>query len=104
MTAKHTAGVALRYKIYSRDNYTCQYCFHKLPLTPNRAKTKEKERKTLEHIIPQSFGGKATEENLILACARCNTLRGNMTIYPDGSHPDIQKYLMEIRTYIQSRL
>ena len=31
---------------------------------------------TLDHIIPQAAGGPTTEENLWLACRRCNEFKG----------------------------
>ena len=34
---------------------------------------------SLEHIIPQAAGGPTTEENLWLACCRCNEFKGAQT-------------------------
>jgi hypothetical protein len=34
---------------------------------------------TLDHIIPQAAGGLTTEENLWLACRRCNEFKGGQT-------------------------
>ncbi|NQY13855.1 MAG: HNH endonuclease [Henriciella sp.] len=36
-----------------------------------------KQRATYDHIIPRSKGGKDTAENLQLAHARCNKIKGN---------------------------
>jgi 5-methylcytosine-specific restriction endonuclease McrA len=36
-----------------------------------------KQRATFDHIIPRSKGGKDTVENLQLAHARCNKIKGN---------------------------
>ncbi len=55
--------------IYLRDNYTCQYC-GKVG-TPNEL--------TLDHILPQSRGGKSVWENLVTCCKKCNTLKGDQT-------------------------
>ncbi len=52
--------------IYKRDNYTCAYCG-------------ARENLTLDHIIPSSRGGEHTWENLVTACGKCNTLKGNRT-------------------------
>lgn len=52
--------------IYKRDGYTCAYCG-------------AKENLTIDHIMPSSRGGEDTWENLITACGKCNTLKGNKT-------------------------
>lgn len=56
-----------RRNIYTRDEYTCQYCGKK----PGR------EKLTIDHIIPKSRGGESVWENVILACSTCNTRKGN---------------------------
>lgn len=61
------------------QNHRCCYCGHRmgdvirrlLPFIPSNTATKE-------HIIPRSWGGETTRENLAAACAQCNCLRGNM--------------------------
>jgi len=52
--------------IYKRDGYTCAYCG-------------AKERLTIDHIHPTSRGGQDTWENLVTACCKCNSLKGNRT-------------------------
>lgn len=52
--------------IYKRDGYTCAYCG-------------AKENLTLDHVLPSSRGGEDTWENLVTACNKCNTLKGNKT-------------------------
>jgi len=50
-----------------RDSHTCQYC-------------KNKSKKlTIEHVIPQSRGGKTNFENCVIACEACNSKKGNKT-------------------------
>jgi 5-methylcytosine-specific restriction endonuclease McrA len=56
-----------RRNIYVRDNYTCQYCGCVPP----------KDELTIDHVIPRSRGGKSTWENVVLACMKCNTRKGN---------------------------
>jgi len=46
--------------ILNRDNHTCQYCGSK------------KERLIIEHIIPLTKGGVASNGNLVAACQSCN--------------------------------
>ena len=55
--------------IYLRDNFTCQYC----------GKTTTPHELTLDHILPQSRGGKSVWENLITSCQSCNTKKGDLT-------------------------
>lgn len=55
---------ALRDLVMERDEYTCQEC-------------SATEDLSLDHIIPFSFGGPDTEENLRVLCRRCNSSRGN---------------------------
>jgi 5-methylcytosine-specific restriction endonuclease McrA len=48
--------------IFLRDEYVCQYCGAKC----NDATA------TLDHVLPQSLGGKTTWENSATACKPCN--------------------------------
>jgi 5-methylcytosine-specific restriction endonuclease McrA len=48
--------------IFLRDEYTCQYCG--CEVTEPHA--------TLDHVLPQSLGGKTTWENSTTACKPCN--------------------------------
>jgi 5-methylcytosine-specific restriction endonuclease McrA len=53
--------------VFLRDNYTCAYCGDKL----------EKNKCTLDHVVPASHGGKTTFENTVCACGPCNANKGN---------------------------
>ena len=58
-------GVALtRQNVFKRDNNECQYCGSKKDLT-------------VDHVIPKAKGGKTVWKNLVTACKRCNTLKGD---------------------------
>lgn len=57
--------------IYRRDNNTCQYCGSTRNLT-------------IDHLVPRCRGGKDLWENLLLACSRCNTLKGHKTLEQSG--------------------
>ncbi|WP_345268156.1 HNH endonuclease [Nibrella viscosa] len=60
-------GVMLtRQNIFKRDNHRCQYCG-------------TTEDLTLDHVIPKSKGGKTNWDNLLTACKRCNSRKGDFT-------------------------
>ena len=52
----------MTYNIYGK---TCMYC-HKNPAT------------TIDHRIPQDFGGPTITDNLYPTCSKCNNLKSNM--------------------------
>jgi len=55
-----------RQNVFKRDSHTCQYC-------------SKKEHLTLDHVVPKAKGGRSTWDNLITACSRCNTYKGDRT-------------------------
>lgn len=58
-------GVNLtRQNVFKRDAFECQYCGTKKDLT-------------LDHVTPRSKGGRSSWNNLVTACKRCNTRKGN---------------------------
>jgi 5-methylcytosine-specific restriction endonuclease McrA len=60
-------GIALsRHNIMKRDAYQCLYCGSTKNLT-------------LDHMIPKSRGGDSSWTNLVTACMRCNTRKGDRT-------------------------
>lgn len=59
-----------RRNIYLRDNFQCQYCGVK----------PSKEELTIDHVNPRSRGGISEWENVVLACQRCNSRKGNMLL------------------------
>ena len=58
-----------RRNIFIRDRNRCQYC----------GKVKPQRELNLDHVVPQSRGGKSTWENVVCACIPCNTKKGNRT-------------------------
>lgn len=70
-----------------RDRFTCQYCLKKLSPT----------QLTIDHVTPQSRGGKTTYTNCVISCWECNNkkdcktpLEANMKLH---SIPIIPKYI-----------
>ncbi len=58
-----------RINVFKRDEFFCQYCNDYL-----NSKTA-----TLDHIVPQSRGGKNTWENTVCSCEPCNRQKGDRT-------------------------
>ncbi|KAI9093637.1 hypothetical protein K1719_027086 [Acacia pycnantha] len=56
-----------RKNILYRDCYTCQYC-------------SSHENLTIDHVVPASLGGEWKWENLVTACAECNSRKGQKTL------------------------
>lgn len=63
-----------RRNVYTRDNYTCQYCA--VQLNPVDL--------TIDHVIPRSKGGKSTFENCVVACQTCNRRKADKTLKESG--------------------
>ncbi|GBG67468.1 hypothetical protein CBR_g603 [Chara braunii] len=72
--------IASRSNILLRDQYKCQYCG-------------ARENLTIDHVLATSRGGKWSWENLVTACQRCNTRKGDKT--PAEAGMKLQKQPME---------
>lgn len=84
-------GVQLtRQNVFKRDKYSCQYCGKNKDLT-------------LDHVVPRAKGGKSIWTNLVTACKRCNTVKGNSTPEEAGISlklkPFKPSYIMFIRDF-----
>ncbi len=56
-----------RKNILRRDRHICQYC------------GKNSKPMTVDHIIPKSYGGDDSWENLVTACLACNNRKADRT-------------------------
>ena len=65
---KYKDIILSRKNIFKRDNHLCQYC------------GKQVKPLTIDHIIPKKRGGKDTWENLVAACSKCNTRKGDHSL------------------------
>jgi HNH endonuclease len=74
-----TISIASRKRIRQRAQFLCEYC--------HSSEEASASLFTFDHLLPQSLGGDDTENNLGLACHRCNGRRYNFT---DGIDPDTQ--------------
>lgn len=57
---------SLRFEVFKRDSFTCQYCGRQTPQTILE----------IDHIIPKSKGGTDDINNLITSCFDCNRGKG----------------------------
>ena len=55
-----------RANIFARDMSTCQYCGNTFP----------KSELSLDHVIPRTYGGTSSWENVICCCFPCNRKKG----------------------------
>ena len=55
-----------RREVLRRDKYTCQYCGSMKHLT-------------LDHVMPRTKGGKHSWDNVVIACVKCNSKKGDRT-------------------------
>jgi 5-methylcytosine-specific restriction endonuclease McrA len=65
----------LRISVEQRAKGFCEYCLASSKFSPSHFE--------MEHILPESKGGKTTIENLALACRRCNGLKFTRTQFQD---------------------
>src|SRR5690606_38554140 len=79
-----------RQNIFKRDRSMCQYCG-------------AREHLTLDHVLPKSKGGKSNWDNLVTACQRCNSTKGDLTPEESGmplkQKPFRPTFLMFIRDF-----
>jgi len=70
-------GLKLRFKIFNRDGFACQYC----------GRSPRKDPSVIlhaDHIIPISKKGGNGEENMITACRECNLGKADTTVNLDS--------------------
>lgn len=60
--------------VFSRDNWTCQFCNVKLG----------QHDVTIDHIVPKSKGGATNWTNCVTACKNCNRKKGDKPLEKCG--------------------
>lgn len=58
-----------RRSLYRRDGGICMYCGERVAM----------HQMTMDHIVPESRGGRATWTNMVLSCKPCNNRKDNRT-------------------------
>lgn len=96
MAKRPSTGKRLRFEVFKRDGFTCQYCGAQPPdvvLVP-------------DHIEPLARGGSNTIENLITACEVCNQGKADLPLTTRQIRPDAdllfleaQQEILELRRY-----
>ena len=76
MAQRKSLGKKLRFNVFKRDAFTCQYCGSKPPSVVLE----------VDHIHPVSQGGDDSIDNLITACFDCNRGKssGLLSAVPQG--------------------
>lgn len=75
MAKRQGLSKKLRFEVFKRDSFTCQYCGAKAPDVLLHA----------DHIKPYSKGGKNSILNLVTACASCNGGKSNSLLSENQS-------------------
>lgn len=70
MSARKAIGKKLRFEVFKRDSFTCQYCGGKAPDVILH----------VDHISPVAKGGGNDILNLITSCQQCNLGKGPRTL------------------------
>ena len=75
MAARKPIGKKVRFEVFKRDSFTCQYCGAKSPDVVLH----------VDHINPVSKGGKNDILNLITACEGCNQGKSDRALDDDSA-------------------
>lgn len=94
--ARKSTGKRLRFSVFHRDQFTCQYCGAQPPAVVL----------VCDHITPVAKGGETTFENLITACETCNAGKADRALADRPVRPDadlmyleVQQEIAELRRY-----
>lgn len=81
-----TISKKLRFEVFKRDGFTCQYC----------GKSSPRVVLEIDHIIPIIEGGEDNSENLTTSCFDCNRGKGKNLLeeYKEGTDPTEQAILL----------
>jgi hypothetical protein len=100
MSARKKISKSLRFKIFHRDGFVCQYCGRRPPDIVLE----------LDHIHPHSQGGDDSEINLITSCDECNRGKSDRVLSRRAIRPDAdiqfleaQQEIAEARRFLQAQ-
>ena len=95
LDSKNDAGISdteMRETIRDANNMAlgiCAYCFKPFGETA-------KSKRTVDHVIPRTKGGRTVPENVVIACLSCNSKKGNRSTFSmlnDKIQPEPQREL-----------
>lgn len=94
---RKSTGKRLRFSVFQRDNFTCQYCGAQPPGV----------MLVCDHIEPVARGGETTIDNLITSCETCNQGKadrslGDRPVRPDADlmYLETQQEIAELKNYL----
>jgi 5-methylcytosine-specific restriction endonuclease McrA len=86
----YRAGVAFtKRNVLVRDGFRCAYCGG------------QRERLSIDHIIPKSRGGKTDFENCVAACRNCNLKKGGRTPSEAAMYLKVKAYQPTISEFLR---
>lgn len=84
MSKRKPLGKRVRFEVFKRDSFTCQYCGAKAPDAVLN----------VDHIVPVAKGGTNDIVNLVTSCQPCNSGKADRTL-DDSSAVERQRRQME---------
>lgn len=90
MARRKSTGKRLRFSVFHRDNFTCQYCGAQPPDVVL----------VCDHIAPVASGGETTLDNLITACESCNAGKSDRSLDNRPVRPDADLLFLEAQQEI----
>lgn len=84
---RHPLSKKLRFEVFKRDSFTCQYCGRKAPDVILH----------VDHITPVSKGGTNDLMNLVTACQECNSGKSNVELDDNSAVVKRQKQAEELQ-------
>lgn len=86
MTKRKQISKKIRFEVFKRDSFTCQYCGRSAPNVVLH----------IEHIQPVAKGGTNDLLNLLTACSDCNHGKGDRLLSDDSALVKQRKQLDEL--------
>jgi hypothetical protein len=91
---------SLRFEVFARDEFTCQYCGKRPPAVVLEC----------DHVFPRSKGGSDDSVNLITACEDCNRGKSARVLREFAPRPDadlamlkLQQEALEIERFLKAK-
>lgn len=87
---RKSTGKRLRFEVFKRDYFTCQYCGVQPPDVVL----------VVDHVVPVAAGGATTLDNLITACETCNQGKADRPLTERVIRPDADLLFLETQQEI----